>query len=51
MVRSLQISGITVSEKPAGLILQGTDSEGKMAVGWLCFSLDPVTDVEGITRF
>ncbi|XP_036199308.1 calcium-binding mitochondrial carrier protein SCaMC-1 [Myotis myotis] len=55
IVHSLQILGLTISEKQAELILKSIDSDGTMTVDWDewrdYFLLNPVTDIEEIVRF
>uniref|UniRef100_A0A8C5XCL2 Mitochondrial adenyl nucleotide antiporter SLC25A24 n=1 Tax=Microcebus murinus TaxID=30608 RepID=A0A8C5XCL2_MICMU len=55
IVQSLQILGLTISEKQAQLILQSIDADGTMTVDWNewrdYFLFNPVTDIEEIIRF
>ncbi|XP_076976179.1 mitochondrial adenyl nucleotide antiporter SLC25A24 isoform X2 [Tamandua tetradactyla] len=55
IVQSLQILGLTISEKQAELILQSIDADGTMTVDWNewrdYFLFNPVTDIEEIIRF
>ncbi|ELK30739.1 Calcium-binding mitochondrial carrier protein SCaMC-1 [Myotis davidii] len=55
IVHSLQILGLTISEKQAESILKSIDSDGTMTVDWDewrdYFLLNPVTDIEEIVRF